>query len=148
MLATRETQNADAQPENSPETCVVFFDGVCGLCNSLINFLITRDRKHCLRYAPLQGETAARLLPESERRDLRYMLFQDEQGLSRKSTAVSRMLCHLGGVWGLLGRVLWAIPRPLRDWGYGIVARNRYRWFGKHESCRMPKPEERELFLP
>ncbi|MFO1023314.1 MAG: DCC1-like thiol-disulfide oxidoreductase family protein, partial [Planctomycetales bacterium] len=85
MLATRKPRNSEVQTENPPKTCIVFFDGVCGLCDSMVNFLILRDRKHCLRYAPLQGETAAKLLPEEERRDLRYMLFQDERGLCRKS---------------------------------------------------------------
>jgi predicted DCC family thiol-disulfide oxidoreductase YuxK len=127
---------------------IVFFDGVCGLCNRLINFLLAVDRRRVLRYAPLQGETARRFLGPTAGTDLRTVVVYDRTGQARQSTAIVRIFKHVGGVWRLLGGLLWLIPRPLRDLGYRLIAHNRYRLFGKTEACRMPRPGERELFLP
>lgn len=146
MTVALETKEAADVP-NAPDQPVVFFDGVCGLCNRTVNFLIAIDRGKRLRYAPLQGETAAQKLPESDRIDLNTMILFDSRGISRKSTAVARTLMHVGGVWSLLGFILWVIPAPLRNFGYGVVARNRYRIWGKLEACRLPRPGEQELFL-
>jgi len=127
---------------------VVFFDGVCGLCNQTVNFLISIDRHKRLRYAPLQGETAKSCLSENDRQNLSSMVLHDRSGLTRKSTAIARTLMHVGGFWKVLGFVLWLIPAPFRNFGYGVVARNRYWIWGKTETCRMPRSGERELFLP
>ena len=78
---------------------------------------------------------------------MRSILLRDRDGLHRKSDAVLRILVGLGGPWRLLG-LLRLVPRPLRDIAYDFIARNRYRWFGKRDTCRMPTPEERERFLP
>ena len=127
---------------------VVFFDGVCGLCNHTVNFLISIDRHRRLRYAPLQGETARTRLSEKEWSDLNTMVLLDDRGVHRKSTAVARCLMHLGGIWSVAGWMLWVIPAPLRNGGYSLVAKNRYRIWGKTEACRLPRPGEQELFLP
>lgn len=127
---------------------IVFFDGVCGLCNRAIDFLITRDRRHVLRFAPLQGETSRRLLNLPPDADFSSMTLWDHGQVYLRSDAVWRCLAIAGGAWGLCGQLMRCIPRPLRNWGYNQIARNRYRFFGKKESCRLPKPEERELFLP
>jgi len=131
-----------------PDHPVVFFDGVCGLCNHTVNFLIRIDRRRRLRYAPLQGETARAKLSEKEWSDLNTMILLDDRGVHRKSTAAARCLMHIGGAWGIAGMLLWVIPAPLRNAGYTLVARNRYRIWGKHETCRLPRPGEQELFLP
>jgi predicted DCC family thiol-disulfide oxidoreductase YuxK len=127
---------------------VLFFDGVCGLCNHVIDFVIARDRAAIFRFAPLQGDTARERLPEADLRDLNTMVLWEEQGIFRKSTAASRILIRLGGVWRLIGTALRLVPRPLRDAGYSLVARHRYWIFGKKESCRMPTSAERARFLP
>ena len=132
-------------PTDAP---IVFFDGVCGLCNQAVDFLVSRDRKHVLRFAPLQGETSQRLLNVPPGADYSTMVLWDRGQPYRRSDAVARALMHTGGLWRFLGTLLWCLPRPLRNWGYNVIARNRYRWFGQKESCRLPKPEERALFVP
>jgi GMP synthase-like glutamine amidotransferase/predicted DCC family thiol-disulfide oxidoreductase YuxK len=130
---------------------VLFFDGVCGLCNGFVDFLLARDRRDRLYVAALQGETAPALVPADAAvpggEDPRSMALWEEGKVYRKSDAVLRAVARLGGLWPL-ARVLFAVPRFARDGVYDFVARNRYRWFGKHGACRMPTPGERRLFLP
>ena len=126
---------------------IVFFDGVCGLCNHTVNFLMARDRHAVLRFAPLQGETSQQIVPEDVRQRLNTFVFADGGKLSYRSSALARILFRLGGVWSVAGALLWVIPWPLRDLGYRVVSKLRYRLFGKHESCRLPTPEERSRFL-
>ena len=130
------------------EPPVIFFDGVCGLCNRAVDFFLRRDRQGRFRFAPLQGETAAARLDTADVESLGSIVLRDEAGTHRHSTAVVRILRRLGGVWGAAGWLLWLVPRPIRDLGYRLVGRNRYRLFGKKETCRMPTPEERSRFLP
>lgn len=127
---------------------VIFFDGFCGLCNTFVNFVLPRDRRRLFRFAPLQGETANERLDRQDVDDLGTLVLLDEQGTHRRSAAVVRILKRLGGFWRLLAILLWVVPRPLRDLGYRVVARYRYRVFGKKEACRVPTAEEREHFLP
>ncbi len=136
-----------APPADGP---VIFFDGVCGLCNRFIDFVIQRDPGAVFRFAPLQGETARERLPDSDVRDINTMVLWEGRGqeVYRKSTAAVRILIRLGGIWRLLGGALRLVPRPLRDAGYSLVARYRYAIFGKKETCRMPTPAERARFLP
>jgi predicted DCC family thiol-disulfide oxidoreductase YuxK len=131
-----------------PQRRIVFFDGVCGFCNAWVDFLIIRDPDGQLAFAPLQGETARQLLPDADRERLHSLVLWTPQRAYRKSAAVVRILWRLGGVWRLLAGLLWLIPLPLRNLGYDVVARNRYRLFGKKETCRMPTPAERTRFLP
>jgi len=126
---------------------IVFFDGVCGLCNHAVNFLMSRDSKGVLKFAPLQGTTAGQLVPLDVRQDLNTFVFADSGRLHYRSTAMVRILMRIGGLWGIVGTLLWLIPWPLRDLGYRCVSKIRYRLFGKHESCRLPTPEERSRFL-
>jgi len=128
-------------------TGIVFFDGVCGLCNHAINFLMARDKHRRLRFAPLQGPTAEELVPSNVREQLSTFVFADKGRLFYRSTAFARILMRIGGIWKILGGLLWLIPWPLRDVGYRLVSKVRYRLFGKHESCLLPTPEERALFL-
>lgn len=130
---------------------VVFFDGVCGLCNRYIQFLIARDRLRILRFAPIQGETALRELPAEDREQLSSIIYIDSSGIFRKSDAVLRIasavLSRSSLLWKAAG-LLRIFPRYLRDAVYDRVAGNRYRFFGKHDSCPIPSPETRERFLP
>jgi predicted DCC family thiol-disulfide oxidoreductase YuxK len=133
--------------ENTDHDAIVFFDGVCGLCNHMVNFLMAIDRQEVLKFAPLQGETAANFVPAGARQNLNSFVFANSGRLYYRSGALARILMRIGGLWRILGAMLWLIPWPLRDAGYRIVAVLRYRLFGKHESCRLPAPEERSRFL-
>lgn len=127
---------------------VLFFDGVCGLCDMTVNWLLHRDTAGMLRFAPLQGETAARILPSADAQDLRSVVLVDGQGVHRRSRAAIRTLRHLGGRYRVYARLLWAIPAPVREFVYKVVSKTRYRLFGKKDLCRLPKPGESERFLP
>ncbi len=135
---------------------IVFFDGHCGLCSRVVDFLIARDRARKLRYSPLQGETAKELLTPSEREDLDTMILvrrdpnKPEAPLEKlkKSDAALASFEALGGLYGVLARVGTLFPRPLRNACYELIAENRFRIFGKRETCRLPTKEERALFLP
>ena len=141
----------DAPPTASEATVadgpILFFDGVCGLCNAAVDWFVARDAAGVLRFAPLQGETAERLLPDTDRECLDSLVLLDESGRSRRTRAAVRALGHLGGRWAAASWALWLIPAPLRDLGYRLIAKFRYAIWGKKESCRMPTPEERGRFL-
>lgn len=124
---------------------LLFFDGVCGLCNRFVDFLVRHDRSRALRYAPLQGETAA-TVPDMPRGIDSVVVIHDGQLLVRSDAAITA-LAALGGAWRLsLG--LRLIPRPLRDAVYDFIARNRYAWCGRHDVCQLPDPHEARWFLP
>lgn len=126
---------------------IVFFDGVCGLCNASVDFLLRHDRRGQLLVSPLQGQTAQRLLPAEDRRDLGSLVLWDGDRTWRRSAAIVRILWRMGGAWSVAGSLLWMVPLPLRDAMYRLVAASRYRLFGKKETCRLPTPEERSRFL-
>lgn len=127
---------------------VIFFDGVCGLCNRWVDFVLAHDRRRVFRFAALQGETARDWLRIAPDEPLNSVVLCDPKGAHRKSDAIWRMLLAIGGIWSVPGWLLRLTPRPVRNWGYDVVARNRYRWFGKKEACRLPTPDERARFLP
>ena len=126
---------------------VVFFDGLCGLCNHSVNWLLAHDPNRRLRFAPLQGKLAGRVVSPQLRDRLDTLVFLRNGSIYVRTAAVSRILMTLGGPWAALGALLWIIPSPLRDLGYRIVSRLRYRLFGKHDACRLPSPAERAVFL-
>lgn len=148
MSTLEQNQKNPTSSEALKEHPIVFFDGVCGLCNHSIDFIIKRDKKHLYRFAPLQGETAKECLSPEQVENLNNIVLLDETGEYHKSAATVRILQNLNLLWPLCGTLLWLIPKPIRDFGYSLVAKYRYQMFGKHESCRIPKPEEAELFLP
>ena len=144
------TQASSESDDRTAEVgqCLLFFDGVCGLCSRSVDFVLARDRRSIFQFAPLQGETARQLLPPAYVNDLNSMVLLVEGRSFRKSSAAVRVLWRLGFGWRLLSVFAWLVPLPLRDLVYDLVARNRYRLFGKHETCRMPTPAERSRFLP
>ena len=132
---------------------IVLYDGVCGLCNRLNQFLLKRDKHDRFRFASLQGDFAAELLrrhgADAKDLDTVYVVIdhgQPTEHLLARSDAILYLVTKLDGIWKLAvaGRVL---PKPLRDSIYKIVARNRYRVFGKYESCLLPDPKHRDKFL-
>ncbi|TWT63852.1 thiol-disulfide oxidoreductase DCC family protein [Rubinisphaera italica] len=137
----------DVKTNSSAEHPVLFFDGVCGMCNAFVDFIMKRDPHGHFRFAALQGETARQLVTGDDREQLKSVVLLLDGQLFRKSSAVVRVLWEMGSFWSLLGSLLWLIPRPLRDFCYRFVAKIRYRIFGKKEACRLPTPEERSRFL-
>lgn len=131
---------------------LVLYDGVCGLCDRSVRFLLEEDRSAILSFAPLQGlvrsEVAARHpLPPATRTLILVRDFGTEtERVLVRSDAILGIARLIGG-WLAPAAVLRIVPRRLRDLAYDFVARNRYRWFGQLDSCRVPKPEERERFL-
>lgn len=129
------------------DTPIVFFDGVCGLCNRSVNFLLRVDKKRKLRFTPIQGETALAHLPPERRESLDTIIFLHANRLYFRSDAILMILRTLGGFWSVFV-MAYMIPRGVRNWLYDWIASHRYRWFGKKESCRLPTPQERASFLP
>ncbi len=137
-------------PRTSESANIVFYDGVCGLCNRTVQFVLKRDQARKIVFAPLQGETAKRRVDLPD--DLRSIVFVMNHGTAQeeiyfRSDAVLRILDQLGGFWRVVSW-LRIIPRPLRDAIYNAIARRRYQWFGKFDKCRVPSPEVRARFLP
>ena len=148
ITATTDVKLDITQREVDAVRRIIFFDGVCGLCNWSIDFVLKHDQRHDFQFSPLQGETAKTLLTPADANDLNSMVLWVQGRSYRKSAAVVRVLWQLGSHWQVLGSLLWLIPLPFRNLGYTIVAKNRYKIFGKKESCRLPTPEERSRFLP
>jgi len=131
----------------------VLYDGVCGLCNRLNQFLLKRDTHDRLRFASLQSGLAASLLKRhgADPRDLDtvYVVLdygQPGERLLARSDAILYLVTQLDGIWKW-ARVGCLLPKVLRDGIYKVVARNRYRVFGKHDSCMLPDPKHRHKFL-
>jgi predicted DCC family thiol-disulfide oxidoreductase YuxK len=127
---------------------IVLFDGVCKFCNAGVNFLIDHDRKAKLRFAALQSATGQALLEKFGLRKTNFdtMILVEGEHHSTRSTAALRIATYLDGWWWLACMALF-VPPFLRDYAYNILARNRYRWFGTLDTCRMPTPTLRERFL-
>lgn len=135
-------------PQSKSEHPIVFFDGVCGLCNTSVDWIMREDRAGVFRYAPLQGESAQELLPDYDMEAMDSMVYRDENGkLWQRSDAILNIGVRLGNIWRPLAMTGKLIPRVLRNALYNYIAAHRYQWFGKKDACRMPTPEERELFL-
>ncbi len=127
---------------------LVLFDGVCHLCNGFVQFVIARDPAGRFQFGALQTPSARRVLDLQDTPDpLPDTLVLVDQGrVFTRSTAVLRIARHLTFPWPLAYAFL-AVPRPLRDWIYAIVARHRYQWFGKREHCMVPTPDVRARFI-
>lgn len=127
---------------------IVLFDGVCNLCDSAVQFVLKRDTGKRFLFGSLQGEAGQQYLQKHHLpvdQFNSFVLIEGEKAYTR-STAVLRLLKHLGKGWQLLYAFV-IIPPFIRDAGYRFIARNRYRWFGKKEECRVPTVEERSRFL-
>jgi predicted DCC family thiol-disulfide oxidoreductase YuxK len=127
---------------------VILFDGVCNLCNGAVNFIIDHDPKGKFKFAALQSEYGQleldRLGYDTQEFDSLVLLSKGEVFI--KSTAALKIANKLSGMYPMLYLFI-IIPAPLRDWVYNIIAENRYKWWGKRDSCRMPTPELRQRFM-
>ena len=128
---------------------IVLYDGVCGLCHRTVKLLLRLDRRRAFRFAPLQGETAARLkaLHAEIPADLDSVVYVEEGRVHLRSRAFVMAARHLPYPWKL-GYALRFIPARLADVLYNLVARVRYRVFGKYDECRLPSAEDRQCLLP
>lgn len=127
---------------------IILFDGVCNLCNGAITFIIKREKKNQFKFATLQSEVAEKLLASypSENKILDSMVLIDDGKKFTKSSAALRIARYLSGAYPLLYGFM-IIPKFIRDWVYSIVAKNRYKWFGKKDECMIPTPELKKKFL-
>lgn len=127
---------------------LVFFDGVCNLCNSTIDWLILRDVGRQFLYSPIQGETAKKFLTSEEISKLNSIIVRTQEGqLLYESAAVFYLISQVETKFKVL-KIFDFLPRKLSDWAYQLVAKSRYNIFGKSPYCRIPTPEEQKLFLP
>jgi predicted DCC family thiol-disulfide oxidoreductase YuxK len=133
---------------------IILYDGICGLCNRLVQFVLNEDPQDRFRFASLQSDFAAQMLRRhgsvAEGLDTMYVVLDHGlpgERLASRSEAAVVVLRELGGGWSALGVALRVLPEWLRNWGYRLVARNRYRVFGKYDSCPLPSEKDRRKFL-
>ena len=129
-----------------PNQPIIFFDGVCGLCNGFVDWMMLRDKSGLYRFATLQGKTAASLLKKEYTEDLKTIILSRTHQSYYKSGAVLRAVAGLGGFWSTAS-IFLILPRFIRNKVYDWIAANRYQWFGKKDQCRLPTLEERGRFL-
>jgi predicted DCC family thiol-disulfide oxidoreductase YuxK len=127
---------------------IILFDGVCNFCNSAVNFTLKRNKKANIRFAPLQSETGQKLLQYYNLpvHDMESFVFIDDGKAYQRSAAALKVCRYLRGLWPLsYGLII--VPKFIRDGIYNWIAKNRYKWFGRQESCMIPTPEVRARFL-
>jgi predicted DCC family thiol-disulfide oxidoreductase YuxK len=127
---------------------VVLFDGVCNYCNGMVNFVIRQDKKKQFLFTPLQSEAGKRILQANnltgQARD--SFIIYDKGKIYQRSTAALKLYNKLPWYWKWT-QAFWIVPKFLRDAIYDLIARNRYKWFGKKDECMIPSPEVKERFL-
>ncbi len=140
--------------ETATPNPIILYDGVCGLCNWFVVSVLKRDARDRFRFASLQSDFAAKVLRRqglsSQDLDTVYLIMDHGQPTERlvaRSDAAVAVWKELGGVWRGLAFLLGLLPRTLRNWGYNLIARSRYRIFGKYDSCPLPDPKYRHRFL-
>ncbi len=132
----------------SEPNLIILFDGLCNLCCVAVDLIIANDRRERFRFCPLQLEAADKLLqnrqPDQDNRGA--IVFIENGRFYVGSAAWFRIARYLDGWWRLL-YVFLAVPRPIRDLVYNLIANNRYKWFGKRDTCRVPTEDMRRRFL-
>jgi len=134
-------------PPSSQESAIILYDGVCNLCNASVRFVLEHDRKDYFRFAPLQSDIGRTLAAKYDLTpDLSTFFLIDHGKAYEKSLAWLEIVRLLGAPWSALYG-LKIVPGPVRDWVYDVIGRNRYRWFGRQDSCPVPKAEWQGKFL-
>ncbi|MFD2637385.1 thiol-disulfide oxidoreductase DCC family protein [Piscibacillus salipiscarius] len=129
------------------EQGTILFDGVCNLCNGLVQIILKRDRHNRFQFASLQSDAGRDILERYKlKNDLDTFVYIKGNKAYTKSSAALKVFKDLGGLWRLLYTLI-ILPNFLRDPVYNWIARNRYKWFGKQDHCMMPRPEYKEKFL-
>jgi predicted DCC family thiol-disulfide oxidoreductase YuxK len=136
-------------PRPGVSPIVVFYDGVCGLCDGFVQFVLEEDRAGAMKFATLQGDLAKQTLPPgAASAAVETIAVKTADGrILERSTGVLHVVRHMGGMWRVLGVLGFVCPRVVRDAAYRFVAGIRYQVFGKLEACRIPTPGERARFL-
>jgi len=150
-IPARAAGEAKLMPKlmTEPVTETVFYDGACGLCHRTVRLILAEDRRAAFRFAPLQGEAFAQALPSGDRAQLpdSLIVHRADGTLLMRSSGIAHILIGLGGVWGVMGRALRVVPRPLRDIGYDLVAAFRKRLFAQPaDVCPLLPEHLRERF--
>lgn len=126
---------------------IILFDGECNFCNRSVQFIIKRDPEGYYKFASLQSDIGQKILKEySVPENINSFILIDNNRCYSKSSATLRVCKNLKGLWKLFHSLL-IVPRPIRDFFYEIIAKNRYKWFGKKDSCMLPSPDIRKRFL-
>ncbi|GAC1420670.1 MAG: thiol-disulfide oxidoreductase DCC family protein [Flavisolibacter sp.] len=127
---------------------LILFDGLCNFCNAAINFIVARDKKMHFWFAALQSEAAKPVLSKYDLADSEFssFIFIDKNKAYWKSTAALKVCNQLPWYWKWT-QIFWLVPPYLRDQVYSIIARNRYKWFGKKDQCMVPDIKIRSRFL-
>lgn len=127
---------------------IIVFDGVCGFCNRWVDFVLKHDERGTYRFAANQSPAGREVLDRFgvPPGDVNTLYLVDGDRIHNQSAAAIRILVGLGFPWAISG-IFWIVPRVVRDAGYRWIARNRYRWFGKRDACRMPTARDRDRFL-
>lgn len=130
-----------------PDSLVVF-DGVCNLCSALVQFVIRHDPAAKFRFAAIQSEIGREISQSYglDPADLQTFVFISDGKMHVRSDAAIEVVSRFGGAWRFF-TVFRLVPRVARDWIYSVIARNRYRWFGRKDVCMIPTPEIKERFL-
>ena len=137
----------DSAPQVN-EPGILLFDGVCNLCNFFVNFIINHDHKRTIKFSSLQSDVGREALTKNHLNPdyLESLVLLKNDKTYIKSRAALEVLRSLGIPWRFF-YIFIIFPRPFTDWVYNWVAKNRYRWFGKREVCRMPTPDLESRFL-
>jgi predicted DCC family thiol-disulfide oxidoreductase YuxK len=148
LLGTMSTPTSISPNKSDEGHPVLFFDGVCALCNGLVKFVIRQDTRGKVRFSTLQSPLGQEVLRTEKIAGefLETVLYKKEGVVFQKSDAVLELLNDLGGFWKL-ARLSKILPRIFRDFLYDGVARSRYSIFGKYDQCMVPGPEIRKRFL-
>jgi predicted DCC family thiol-disulfide oxidoreductase YuxK len=127
---------------------LVIFDGVCNFCTKSIRFILRHEADNIIKFTPLQSLTGSKLMREFgvDPNNAETFIFVSDGRALTKSDAALALANHLRGGWRIV-RVFRFLPRSVRDRAYGILARNRYRWFGRYDTCMVPSPEIRDRFI-
>ena len=132
---------------------VLLYDGVCGLCNRLVQFALHHDHEKVFRFASLQSSFGSRVLKQhgvdAAALTTVYVLASGDEGqlLLQQSEAILFLVGRFGGIWSVLAQMARVLPLGIRDWAYNLIARHRYRIFGRYDSCPLPSVADRERFL-
>ena len=132
---------------------ILLYDGVCGFCNRLVQFVLRHDDEKIFRFASLQSSFGSRVLTlygvDTLAMRTAYVLTSGDRGqvLLQRSEAILFLMGRFGGIWSVLAQMVHFVPLRIRDWAYNVIARHRYRIFGRYESCPLPSAADRERFL-
>ena len=127
---------------------IILFDGVCNFCNGWVNFLIRQDKKKIFRFAALQSHAGQKLLEKYGllKQQFDSFIYMEEGKIYKASTAGLQLNKKLPFYWRWM-QIFWLLPKFFRDGIYNLIAKNRYKWFGKKEVCMIPSQELRHRFL-